>query len=161
MKLVPASEFDLDLWVAAYAATYNPDLQYEMGLDPETQVDFLTFYDDTMGKIRKGTLHGWAVFNGEGEFAAYQMLSLHPSFKEWEVISSVTDRKYVNSGIGIRSHIATVRFAFEELGAQWVWAISVNRVPSVVSLLERFGYVPFGHVHLLYKDWFARKWGGK
>lgn len=161
MKIVPIQEFDKDLWVAAHAAAFNPEFRYEMGFTPDSVVSLVEFYDELKAKMDAGNFYAWAALDNEDEFVAYNMLTKHPELGEWEIGTSVTSLKHKNRGVAARLHRYALSFAFTELEADWVWAVSSRRVPSVMRMMERAGYVPFGHLHLMHKDWFMNRWGGK
>ena len=151
----------MDMWKAAHAAAFNPDFQYEMGFGSNAVMTAFEFYSTLSAQYNAGTLYAWAAFNSDGEFVAYNVLSKHDELGEWEIGTSVTDMKWLNSGAAVRLHLHALKFAFEELEVPWVWALSNNRVPSVMSILERGGYVPFGPLFLMHRDMYHDRWGGR
>lgn len=161
MKIIPMQEFDLEMWKAAHAAAFNPEFQHEMGFSDEAVIPAFEFYTTLVDRYNAGKFYAWAALNSDGEFVAYNMLSLHDEIGEWEIGTSVTDRKHLHSGAAVRLHLHALDFAFNELEVPWVWALSNNRIPEVMSILERGGYVPFGPLFLMHKDMYHKRWGGR
>lgn len=159
MKLVPHGDLTRDEWVAVYAATYSPELTARMGNDwmgqgvvPPT---FGQFFVEAQNMIKKKNLYLWAIVNGDGNVIGLMSLTRTPEVPEWELGTAVADPKFRERGYGVRAHRQILEFAFHDLEAEWVWAISEVRSETVEKLMERGGYRRFAHFYLMHRDWFV------
>lgn len=163
MKLLPVTEFDLGLWVDAYEAAFNPEMAQRMGWNyvelGETPPSFTEFYDEMVNRIASGDMYAWGILNSDEKLVGYMNLTRTPEVPEWEIGTAVSDVSARNRGYGTRAHRQVLTFAFEELGAEWVWAISEVKSPVVERMMERAGYKRFAHFYLMHKDWFLARWG--
>lgn len=163
MKLIPATEFDLDMWAAAYAAAYNPEMATRMGWNyvelGVTPPSFLEFYDDWVERIQSGDQYAWGILDANDEFVGYMSLARTDKVPEWEIGTAVSDVGSRNRGLGVRAHRQVLDFAFNELNATWVWAISEVGSDFIMKMMERGGYERFAHFHVIHRDWFNERWG--
>lgn len=165
MKLVPASEFSVEDWFSAYKVVYNAELAPLMGWDfpalGETPPSFTEFFDDWQSKSKAGNLFAWGVFDADGKFVGYTILHRTPAVPEWELGTAIADASKRRAGIGVRATLHALKYAFEELNAEWVWAISEVKNKEVESILERGGFRRFAHFYLMRHDDFEERWAGR
>ena len=137
---------------------FSLKLARHMGSDPALmppKPPLQAFYNDVMDRIEAGTLKVWAILRGD-EYVGHTILD--KTNGEWELGTVLADDSLWGSGIGVRSSLHALKWAFEIDGANWVMAFVNSRDPRVKDIVERGGFKPFMHFWLMTRETWDAKW---
>ena len=162
MLLVPQDEWSDTLWFEVKELIYDPALAEHLGVDPSlvpAKPDLPTFYQNYSAAHANNRAHLWAMVGAEDKFLGYAGLN-KLVLGEWEISTIVADPRRRSSGLGFRAGLKTLKWAFEEDEAEWVFA-TVPPDHDVRSMAIRCGFRPFGSVVLMDRPAWNKRWAGR
>lgn len=158
MKFVHLDDLTPPLWFHAWQTMFDPALGDHMGVDAAliaAKPSLEQFYENIMRAHEAGRFEAWAITKG-GSFKGYVLLDRQVG--EWEISTVLTDPADWGSGLGARATIHACKYAFEQLGAEWVVAFTQGKDPKVPELLHRGGFKPLMNFHVLARETWEARW---
>lgn len=146
-------------WAKAHETFYSLRLLRHMGTDPNAipeKPTLLNFYSNIMSAIEAGKFKAWAVLDANGDYLGHSILD--KTSGEWEMGAVIADENRWSSGIGVKAALTALKWAFEEDGAEWVVSFVTSTDPRVKGMVERGGFKPLFHFHVMHRDTWYEKW---
>ena len=158
MNFIPITEFTDQMWYESYLIVYNKDLAFHMGVNPQLIVNpptLIEFHDNIMSAVNAGVGYGFGVIKDD-ELIGH--IILDKRLGEWEGSVVLKDKKYWNSGVGVRASRRAGEWIFEEQECEWAIAYAVGQDPNVKKMITRAGFKPFMGFYIMDRKTWDERW---